>query len=201
MHRPDAGKDNPGIAAGMGASEVVEVDLVLARAQLHFVCECFLREKLRLVAFEVIHLLHEHLGIRMGNDIDRCWKLLVAAHVIVVGMRIDDHGDWLRRHRLDLVENRLAIARILGIDHNDAGIRDEHTRVPAAAENHVQVVFHLLNIERLWRRLSASNSAAPALARRRILKAGRPQRQCSESQQQAQHNSSFHEIPPGKKTR
>ena len=72
-------------------------------------------------------------GVRLDDDVHRRRELDVAAHVIAVRMRVDQRRHRLVGERLDLVENRLAPARVLRIDHHDAVGGDEDGGVAAAA--------------------------------------------------------------------
>ena len=55
----------------------------------------------------------------------------------------------------DLVEDRLAPTRVLGVDNDHAGGRHEHGRVATAAFEDEQVVFELLDFDDHGRRLRA----------------------------------------------
>ena len=113
----------------------------------------------------------------------------VAAHVIAVGVRVDQQRHGLRRQLLDLVEDRLTPAGVLRVDHRDAVGRDEHGGVAAAAAQDEQVVVQLLDLHRL--RLCAAG-----------LTRGRDaNRQSTNSQQRSEHHRALHRIPPDKNTR
>ena len=96
------------------------------------------------------------------DDVHGGGKLDVAAHVVAVRMGVDDHRHRLGGERLDLLEQRLAPAGILGVDDHDARGGDEHGRVAAAAAGErledEQVVRELLDLDgrgRRFRRLGA----------------------------------------------
>ena len=76
--------------------------------------------------------------------------VIVAADVIGVAVRVDDQLDRLVGDLLDLAEDRRAVARHLGVDQHDAVLLHDDQRIPAAAENLVDVVFDVL--DRLRRR-------------------------------------------------
>src|SRR5262249_13606627 len=72
-----------------------------------------------------------------------------AADMVAVRVRVDQQRDRLRRQLLDLVENRLAPARVLRVDHGHAVRVDEDGGVAAAAFQHEEVVLHLLDFDNL----------------------------------------------------
>ena len=190
----------------MPAAEVKEIQAVLAGADRHLVGEGPLRQKFRIVALEGVHLRHVRLGVLLRDDVDRGREHRVAARVVAMGMRIDDHRDRLVGHRLDFVEDDLAPSGQLRVDHDDAVRGDEHAGVAAPERisrswflrpgNHVQVVAHLLNSgdrhrARGWPRRSA----------RRGLSSGNNHRERSHADNHAKQLCSPHDRPPGKNTR
>ena len=72
-------------------------------------------------------------GVLLHDDVDRRRELDVAADVIAMRVRVDDRRHRLVRELLDLVEDRLAPARILRVDDDDAVAPDEDGGVAAAA--------------------------------------------------------------------
>ena len=142
-------------------AEVEQIDAILAAAERHLVLVGFLRQELRVVALEGVHLLHVRLRVLVRDDLDRGREHVVAAGVVAVRVRVDD-----RRHRLvgdgfDPVEQYLAPAGELRIDHDDASGGDEDTGVAAGEQapvgrirsgDHVEVVLHLLDLRRRQRR-------------------------------------------------
>ena len=90
---------------------------------------------LAVVLLEDVHLLHVGLRVLLHDDVDRRRELHVAADVIAVRVRVDDRRHRLRRQLLDLVEDRLAPARILRVDDDDAVGADEDGGVAAAASS------------------------------------------------------------------
>ena len=77
-------------------------------------------------------------------------QVIIAADVIGVAVRVDDQLDRLVGDLLDLAHDRGAVARHLGVDQRDAVLLHDDQRVPAAAENLVDIVFDVL--DRLRRR-------------------------------------------------
>ena len=160
VHGPERGEDDEGIAAGVGVAVVIEVDLIGALADRHLVLEGLGRQALAVVPLEDVrtrgrrgktsdrpHVLHADLGGFLHDDLDVRGELDVAAHVIAVGVGVDDARDGLTGHRLDLVEQRLPPAGVLGVHHRHAGGHDEHGAVAAAALHHVQVVLEFLDFD------------------------------------------------------
>ena len=92
-----AGKTTQASPLVWAAAEIVQVDLVLARAERQLVLEGLLRQELGLVALEGVHLLHVRLGVLLRDEFDRRAEELVAAGVIAVRVRVDDRGDRLVR--------------------------------------------------------------------------------------------------------
>ena len=72
--------------------------------------------------------------------------------MVAVRVGVDDAHDRLARQFLDLVEDGLAPAGVLRVDHGDAVRADEHGRVAAAALQDEQVVLELLDRDHLGRR-------------------------------------------------
>src|SRR5467141_3327096 len=77
------------------------------------------------------HLLHVGLGVLLGHDVDGGRKLHVAADMVGVCVGIDQSDDRLVSQFLNLVENRLAPARILRVHHGDAIGHDEYRSIAA----------------------------------------------------------------------
>src|SRR5207249_12024305 len=69
----------------------------------------------------------------------------VAAGVVAVSMRIDDERDRLADHRLDLVQNRLAIVGKLRVDDHDTICCEKDRSVSSTAGNHVETVRDFLD--------------------------------------------------------
>ncbi len=121
----------------------------------------------------------------MRDDFHRRRELDVAAHVVAVRVRVDDHRHRLVRDGLDLVEERLAPARVLGIDDHDAGGGDEDGTVSTAAAHHEQVVFELIDLDHARRGLPRG----PGLG---LLQRVDGQGQRTGREQNAEHHLSFH---------
>ena len=138
-------EDDPGIAVGVAAAEVVEVDLIGALADGHLVLEGALRHAGVVVLLEDRHLLHVGPGVFLHHDIDGGWEFDVATHVIAVRMRVDQQRDRLGRQFLDLGEDGLAPSRILRVDDGDAVGHHQHRRVAAATTQDEEVVLDLLD--------------------------------------------------------
>jgi hypothetical protein len=179
---------DPRVAVRVTRTEVVQVHLVGAFADRHSVLERALRHSAAVVLLEDVHLLHVRLGVLLRDDFDAGRELDVAAHMVAVRMRVDQRRHRFVGERLDLVEDRLPPAGILRVDDDDPVGRDEHRCVAAAALQHVQVVFHLVDVDVL----------RSLLLLRRLRLHGRER---TAREQDAQHDPSFHDSPPGKKTR
>ena len=81
----------------------------------------------------------------MRDNFNTCRKEDVAAGVVAVSMRIDDERDRLADHRLDLVQNRLAIVGKLRVDDHDTICREEDCSVSPTAGNHIKPVRDFLD--------------------------------------------------------
>ena len=92
----------------------------------------------------------------MRDEFNRSRKFFVAARVVGMRVSVDDHRDRLVGDRFDLIENRLAIARIFCVDQNNSCVRDKHGRVAAhacflsAAGDDVQRILYFLEADRAW---------------------------------------------------
>ena len=151
MDDPQSREDHPRVAVGVAGAEVIELDLVGAAADGHLVLERPLRHAAVVVLLEDVHLLHVGLGVLLDDDVDRRREIHVAAHMVAVCVCVDERCHRLGRQLLDLVEDRLAPARVLRVDDDDAVCSEEHGGVAAAAAQHVQVVLDLLDIDHLRR--------------------------------------------------
>jgi hypothetical protein len=79
----------------MNGSEVIQVDGVIAFEHGEAILERPIRHAVLVGGILVdVHLLHVRLRVLVRDDLDVGWEEHVAARVIAVGMRIDDH-----RHR------------------------------------------------------------------------------------------------------
>src|SRR5581483_1130240 len=112
----------------------------------------------------------------------------------------------LARHRLHLIQNRLAVVRQLGVDDHDASVGDPGGGVAALAGNHVEVLGHFLGCAH--RREAGTTAAAAALstlaAGRRLLRArSEAAGGDAETHDQSKHEGTSHEssscaaAPPG----
>src|SRR5881397_2213004 len=72
-----------------------------------------------------IHLLHIRLCVLVRDNFNTCRKEDIAAGVVAVSMGVDDERDRLAAHRLDLIQNRLAIVGELRVDDHDTVCREE----------------------------------------------------------------------------
>jgi hypothetical protein len=142
-------EDDPRVAIGVAAAEVIKVDLVRAFADGHPVLEGALRHPVVVVLFEDRHLLHVRFRVFLDDDVNGRRERDVAADVIAVGVRVDQQRHRLRRQLLDFREDWLPPARVLRIDHRYTVGHDEDGRVAAAAgaAQHEQVVFDLLHFD------------------------------------------------------
>ena len=134
MHRAQRGKYHKRISIGVARAEVIQVDLILAAEQRHPVFKGSLRNEFRLVTLEDIHFQHVRFCVFLRHDIDGRRKFRVASGVIGMRVRVDDHRHRFAGDRFHLVQNRLAVARVLGIDQNDTLLGDEHAERPSRAE-------------------------------------------------------------------
>ena len=89
---------------------------------------------------EGIHLLHVRLRVLVGNDLGGGRELDVAASVIGVRVRVDDHRHRLVCDRLNGFENRPTPARQLCVDQHDAVVAHQGQRVAAATRQDVEDV-------------------------------------------------------------
>ena len=102
--------------------------------------------------------------------------------MIAVRVRVDDRRDRLGRQFLDLVEDRLAPAGILGV-HDDHAVRgDVDGGIAATALEHEQVVFDLLDLDDLG-----------ALLLRRLVRSHR-QRERADRDENAERDASSHKF-------
>ena len=189
VRRPQRREDDERVAVGVAGAVVIEVDLVGALADRHLVLEGALRHAAVVVLLEDVHLLHVRLGVLLHHDVHGRREFDVAAHMIPVRVRVDQHRHRLLGDRLDLVEDRLSPSRVLGVDDGDAVRRDEDGGVAAAALQHVEVVLHLVHVDDF-------RSVRVGGRRLRL-----HHRQSAEREEHAEHDSASHEMPPGKKTR
>jgi hypothetical protein len=104
-----------------------------------------------------VGLVHQARRVLVRDDVDRGRELDVAAHVIEVGVGVDDRGDGLVGQLLELGDERRAPARQLRVHQRDAVGADERRRVPAAAAQYVEVVAQLLDLQHHRRRLTAAS--------------------------------------------
>ena len=83
----------------------------------------------------------------MRDDFHGRRELDVAADMVAMRMRVDDHPHRLVGDALDLLEQRLTPAWILRVDDDHAVRGDEDRAVPstAGATHHVEVVAELLD--------------------------------------------------------
>ena len=173
------------VAAGVPLAEVVELDAVLAAAERQLVLVGLLRQELRLLALERIHLRHECLGVLMGDDVHAGREAFVAARVIAVRVRVDQGSDRLVRHRLDLRDDVRAVARELAVHHGYARVGHEDRDVAAGERraidrarrpDDVEVVLHLHQV-----------------GQGRALLPSQPHRQRPNRHQHSEHHTSLHE--------
>ena len=158
-HRARDWKDHERVAIGVAGPEVIEVDPIVAAPQRHPVGERPVRHRRR-VRRDTRVGGHPLPCVLVRDHVDRRREVLVAADVIWMRMRIDDH-----RHRLvgdctNLIQDRLAVVWELRVDEHDAALRHEHRRVSAGTGNNVQVVADLLD------RAGRRNARALLLRRR-----------------------------------
>ena len=185
-------EDDPGVAARMSPSEVVEIDPVVARADRHALREGLRRQPAahrvgedvgrRLGAAAVgAHHLHVRRRDLVGDDVDVGGERDVAAHVVVVAVRVDEGGHRVAGELADRVEDRLAPARVLGVDDDDPAAGDEDGRVAAAPlpAQDVEVVLELLDLDD-----------------HRVLRVDDRERQCTDAEHDGQDDAAFHVIPP-----
>jgi hypothetical protein len=66
------------------------------------------------------------------DEVDRCRKFGIGAGVVEVRMGVDDRGDRLVGHRLDLLENHFAPVGELRVDDHHAALGDEDSGIAAA---------------------------------------------------------------------
>ena len=133
------------IAVGVAASEVVNLDAIVALEQRQAVGDDLVRQELRVRAAEDLHLLHPRLRVRMGDDRRRGREVDVAADVIRVRMRVDDCRHALVADGFDVVADGAPPAGRLGVDQHHAVVAHQRQRVAAAGE-HVEDVA---DVERL----------------------------------------------------
>ena len=121
--------------------------LVVAAAERHLVLEGPLRHAAPAVLLEDVrgrsgrrrdagrgtHRFHVLGGVLVGHDLDGRGELDVAADVVAMRVRVDDHRHRLVGDALDLLEQRLPPARVLGVDDDHAGRGDEDGAVPSTA--------------------------------------------------------------------
>ena len=113
----------------------------------------------RLATEDRSHPLHVRFGVLLNDDLDGRRKFDVAAHVIVMGVGVDDRRDRFVGELLHLVDDRLTPTRNLGVDDGHAGGRDERRGVPATAFENEQVVRQFLYVDNLRRRRGSANAA------------------------------------------
>ena len=177
----------------MPATEVIQVDLVGPGTERHPIPERPGRQAVAVrVGKDVRRRLcptavwphHGHVGLRdfVRHELDRGRERDVAAHMVVMAMRVDECRDRVARQRLDLLQDRLSPARVLRVDDDDSGCRDEDRRVPATPRSpqHEQIVFQLLDLDDLGRLLSRHDG----------------KRERGDADQQYQNASAFHHVPP-----
>src|SRR5579864_8117733 len=186
VRRPKRGEDDNRVAIGVAWTEVVQVDLVRTLADGHLVLERPLGHPAAVALLEDVHLLHICFGVLLNDDVDGRRERDIAADMIAVRVRVDQARDRFWRQLLDFVENRLAPPWIFRVDDGHAVGVDEHGRVAAPALQYVEVVLDLVDRD-------------DHRSLRRRLRLDR--RDAAGGKQQPKHDPSFHEIPPGKKTR
>src|SRR6185436_13693083 len=95
-------------------------------------------------------------GVFLHDHVDGRRKLDVPAHVVAVGVRVDDGGDWFGCQVTDGLHDRLSPLGQLRVDDDDAGRADKDGGVAATTLQHEEVVAELLDLHDLWRRLRGS---------------------------------------------
>ena len=104
------------------------------------------------------HLLHVRGSVLLRDYLHAGGKEDVAPVVVAVRVRVDDVGDGLVGDRLDLIENALPVVRVLGVDQDDALLRDVHAGVATPAEDEIEIVGDLFDLAQLL-----SRTTTPAL--------------------------------------
>ena len=139
VQRAQRRKHDPGVAVGVTATEVIEIDAIVALADRHLVLERLLRQARLLlppeglaVADGAALLLRPHgPHILVDDDLDRRGKLGDAARMVAVSVAVERHDNRLVRHRLDLVHDHRSPAGVLLIDDH-ALFRESLTRTLSA---------------------------------------------------------------------
>ena len=95
------------------------------------------------------HHLHVRLRYLVGDDVDVGGERDVAAHVVVVTVRVDEGRHRIAGELGDRVEDRRPPAGVLRVDDDNPVTGDEDGRVPAAplSPQDVQVVLELLDLD------------------------------------------------------
>src|SRR5262249_5005712 len=106
MYRVQKRKDDPGITARVRPTKVRKLDALLAGTDRHLVFERATRKKPGFVSGELLHLLHVRLRVLVSDELHIAAEEIVAAGVIVMRMRVDDHRHRFLGDGLHLVENR-----------------------------------------------------------------------------------------------
>src|SRR6516165_1535753 len=102
MDRVEKRKDDPGIATRVRPTKVIKLDALLAGTDRHLVFEGATRKEPGFVAGELLHLLHVRLSVLLSDEFHIAAEEIVAAGMIVMRMRVDDHRHRLLGNGLDL---------------------------------------------------------------------------------------------------
>ena len=191
-------EQHEGVAVRVPRAEVIELDPVIARADGHPVLVGLGRQQRRVRARAAAQLF---LGAFVHHDAHvrvLLADVIVAADVVRVAVGVDDQLDRLVGDLLDLGQDRRTVAGHLGVDQDDPVLLHDHQRVPAAAEDLVDVAGDML--DRLGRRQPASARRAGGAGRRGtgsglgLLRRSR----CGEAggRQNCQNSFRFHPVSP-----
>src|SRR5215475_12343825 len=188
MNRAQRRKHYPRVAARVRSAKVIKIDTIFSAADRELILERPRWDELCVGSAELGHLLHIRFGVLVSDEFHVSLEEFVAAGVILMSVRVDDHCYRLLCHSLYFVQNRLPVARRLRVNENNAVFRNEHGGVTGAVvrcDDHIKVVLHLLNLER---------------RRSLTLKSDGHHRKHAQRYENAQHYYSFHVYLPREKS-